>query len=267
MVRFLTFPVVTVVLALSLGSGRASAGVIHGYNCNHLDGWTVFGNVVVGDRTAWLQTRSGLNATKLAAGLGVDIGDLSINHGSAVTRALTLGDGDSLSFDWQFLTDELSGHGGSRDDIAFWGLFNLADEPSSYELSTLTSAFQADLVSSSQGLASETGFTAVTPSVSAGDYLLVFGVANVGNNAKHSALAIQNLLITSGPIAPEPLPLGLPLTVSIASDNLALADPLVQQTIVNPEPASFAVWALGLAGVAFGAARRRRAAPLQPTAA
>ena len=256
MVRFLTFSVVAVVLALSFGSGRADAGAVHGPAASALNGWNVFGNATTADGTAWLQTGSSLNARRLATSLGIDFGDLKINHGSAVTRALTLGDGDSLSFDWQFLTDELPGHGASRDDIAFWGLFDLADVPSSYELMTLTSAFQADLVSSSQGLASATGLTAVTSSASAGEYLLVFGVANVGNNAKHSALSIQNLLITPGQIAEVP----------VTSDEHVITDPLVQQTIVNPEPASLAVWGLGMAGVAVGAIRRRRrAASVQPS--
>jgi|GEM_PF-2445768 len=256
MVRFLTFPMVAVVLALSFGSGRADAGAVHGPTASALNGWNVFGNATTASGTAWLQTTgSSLNARRLAASLGIDFGDLKINHGSAVTRALTLSDGDSLSFDWQFLTDELSGHGASRDDIAFWGLFDLADVPSSYEFMTLTSAFQADLVSSSQGLASETGLTAVTSAASAGEYLLVFGVANVGNNTKHSALSIQNLLITPGQIT----------EVSVTSAEHLITDPLVQQTIVNPEPASLAVWGLGMAGVAVGAIRRRRrAASVQP---
>lgn len=263
MVRFLTFPVSAVVLALTLGSGRAEAGPVHGPAASALNGWNVFGNANVTSGTAWIQTDRSLNASRLAANLGIDFGDLNINHGSAVTRALTLGDGDSLSFDWQFLTNEFSGHGTSRDDIAFWGLFDLASGPSSYELMTLTTAFQADLVSSGQGFASETGFSVVTPSVTAGDYLLVFGIANVGHNTQHSALAIRNLLVTPGADASSLIP-----PVAVFSGDLVVADPLVQQTIVNPEPASLAVWTLGMAGVAFAAARRRRrAAALQLEAA
>jgi len=250
MVRSLLFRVAAVVLVLSLRTGQVDAGVIPGYNSSSLSSGTVFGNATVGNGTAWLETRDSLNASKLAAGLGLDFDCLKINHGSAVAYSLTLGDGDSLSFDWQFLSDELSGRGVSRDDIAFWGLFDRAGNTRDFEVLTLTSAFQADFVASSQGFASETARVTLKPSTAAGDYLLVFGVANVGNNTQHSALSIQNLLVTS---APQPM-------ASLPLSDLVVADPLIQQTIVNPEPASLVVWTLGMVGVAVGAMHRRRRA-------
>lgn len=195
----------------------ASAATLNGGFEDGLNGWTVFGDVSTqtadfgatpteGSSQALLTNSAlfdfdGLNFSGnnplevavndgLAMQLGLTPGDLNPGgsmfgafEGSAIRQTFTASEGDRLSFDWNFLSDDTS-----NEDFAFVLLNG--------ELLTLASMTDA-VLSSGTPFATETGFQTFTRSLSAGDYTLSLGIVDVDDFAGSSGLLVDNVMLTA----------------------------------------------------------------------
>jgi len=136
----------------------------------------------------------------LAAGALDALSTGNATEGSAIKQSITVASGDTLSFDWNFLTDEATPT--SFNDMAFWSL------------TTLTGAtLLADTFSSGFGLSGttfgeETGYSTTSFTFSSsGTFMLGFGVVDVDDTIANSGLLIDSVSVTSptnGPVIPEP---------------------------------------------------------------
>ncbi len=106
-------------------------------------------------------------------------------EGSAIKNTLTVADGDALSFDWNFRTNETL-----NKDFAF-----LLVDSTLIKLADFTDATQAD-----SPFLQETGIRSYTFST-AGTYTLAFGVVDVDDYGTTSALEISNARLER---VPEP---------------------------------------------------------------
>lgn len=147
--------------------------------------------VSVGD----LETFLGLASGTLD---GISPSGLEVVEGSAIKQTFSANAGDLLSFDWNFLTDELDA-GDDIDDFSFVTI-NPTD--------VLASIFDASL-SSSTPFVDETGFglgpfTFVIPAT--GMYTLGIGVVDVDDEMVNSGLLVDDVRLTNAesPVIPEP---------------------------------------------------------------
>ncbi|MCB1738026.1 MAG: hypothetical protein KDI42_07865 [Gammaproteobacteria bacterium] len=199
-------------LALSVTLSSAQAAIINGdfADVTALNGWSTIGNVSeqpdgISDDRAILSTASGsTNKTLINSTLGIDIDALTVSYagtGPAANASIlyqtfnVYGTGD-ISFDWNFLTSE-SGSFGSRNDFAFYvlqsavGLADVGD----------TSA------GAISGFTKQSGFsTEVISGLTAGSYLIGFGVVNNNATSVDSGLLIDNVLLADTGSAPAPIP-------------------------------------------------------------
>ena len=122
------------------------------------------------------------------------LGNGKVEEGSAIKKTFTAKAGDVLTFDWNFMTNELeSTLVGSNNDFAFFTL-----NPLLSKLADPSSSF----VTSLTPFLNETGFkTFSTKIFTPGTYTLGFGVVNVGDPMFDSALAVDNVKLAS---VPEP---------------------------------------------------------------
>ena len=130
----------------------------------------------------------------LAPGSLNALGQGNIEQGSAIKKTFTAKAGDVLTFDWNFMTNELeSTLVGSNKDFAF---LTLSPLPS--KLADTSASF----VTSLTPFLNETGFQAFSTKIStAGIYTFGFGVVNVGDPMFDSALAVDNVKLAA---VPEP---------------------------------------------------------------
>ena len=111
-------------------------------------------------------------------------------EGSAIKQTFTAEAGDVVSFDWNFLTNELTPNE-SFNDTGFVSVngftFELADTSANF-------SDAADV----EGFSSQTGTETLTFSIAtAGTYTIGFGAVDVGDSAVDSGLAIDNINIAS----------------------------------------------------------------------
>jgi hypothetical protein len=108
--------------------------------------------------------------------------------GSAIKRTITVNEGDVLSFDFNFLTDETE-----EGDFAFVSL-------STGFVDVLAEVGFTAFFTSSTPFSEEGGFAMYSGSFSnAGTYTLGFGVMHVGDNEVASGLLLDNVVITPEP--------------------------------------------------------------------
>jgi uncharacterized protein (DUF305 family) len=127
--------------------------------------------------------------------LGLEPGSLNfegedIEEGSALQLTFNAEAGDILTFDWNFLTDELgSDLVGSNDDFAFVVL-----QSSTSELADISSS----LNTSRTMLMDETGYQTFSTTIdTSGTYTMSIGVVNVGDPLFDSALLVDNFKLGS----------------------------------------------------------------------
>lgn len=205
-------------LIASSTAGTVQAAIINGsFETNDFTGWSTIGetNVVTstigsnpteGDFQSLLVTasvNSMVDQIFIEMFLGIPIGSLDTlgngdaTEGSAIKQTFTAQAGQVLTFDWNFLTDELDFDNNplTFNDFAFISLMG----PTVSELQKL-----ADTSFSLRPFATqfryETGFqtfSIVLPTT--GTYTLGIGVSDVGNRAFESGLLIDNVKVASVP--------------------------------------------------------------------
>lgn len=216
----------------------AQAGILNTGFENGLANWIPTGDVSIdtgtvgssplfGNSQALLTTGTGSATTgspsTLEDALGLATGELDISspflqafEGSAIVQTFTVEEGETISLNWNFLTDDSNSPFpftlGSPRDYAFvvvdGVVTTLADTSSS-------------LVPSSTSFNQETGFQLFTSNpLSAGVHTIGFGVVDIQDNAVDSALLIDAPQDTSIS-TPEPTSsLGLLLLCTLTAGGL-----------------------------------------------
>jgi MYXO-CTERM domain-containing protein len=150
-----------------------------------------------GTSAALLNTPGAANVSSLETFLGLTPGTLiasNVTGGSAISQTFTLDTAGTLSFTWNFLTNETARDTTPNNDFASYFL-------SSTE-TPLGNALSNSLVGSgTQLFDAETGFNSVSLSLLAGTYTLKFLVADNGDITGQSGLLVDN--VSFQPI-PEP---------------------------------------------------------------
>jgi hypothetical protein len=211
-------------------SNPAEAAILNGDFENGLNDWTTVGDVNVqttGDNSQALLTTAAtfegdnLNASGndpnyvgfnggLEDSLGLSIGSLDPDannfiaaiEGSAIQQTFTAQAGDSLTLDWNFLTDD-------TQDYAFIALAK-SNQLSTLSYNNLTTLSNANgLIASNNGFQSETGVQQYSYTfASAGTYTLSLGVVDVTDVTSSSGLLVDNVKLTpkntDGQKVPEP---------------------------------------------------------------
>ncbi len=117
-------------------------------------------------------------------------------EGSGIKQTITVAAGETLSFDWNFLTDEFT-----PDDVFNDTAFYVIDGDA-FLLANTFSSFVA-----SGALIEETGYSTLTTGpLAAGTYTLGFGVVDVVDTGVTSALLIDNVRGGGGGGGPTPVP-------------------------------------------------------------
>ena len=210
---------VTSLLSLSVLSlvNPAQAAVLNGgFETNNFSGWSTLGSTSIqtaafgssptaGTYQALLETVSSSNYAALEQFLGLTVGSLDglgygeTFGGSAIKQTFTANAGDTLSFDWNFLTNEDSSS--ANNDFAF--VIALA----SSGLADTNSVF----LPSSTMFGRETGFQKFSSTISAsGSYTLGIGIINVADGEVQSGLLVDNVSTTPISTTAVPTPALLP---------------------------------------------------------
>ena len=154
-----------------------------------------------GNKQAYLDTFSVQTAdiVELAKFLETNVDRLNslgeVYEGSAIKTSITVDAGDTLSFDWNFLTDETP-DGDYNNDFAFFtlsqlGITKLADTFSTFEPSPINST----------NYLYQTGFHTYTYTfTTSGTYSLGIGVVDVEDGSFDSGLIIDNVSVVRPPL-------------------------------------------------------------------
>lgn len=191
-----------------------SAAVVNGnFETGNLSGWTPIGSAKVFGASVGVAPTEGVfqgylettgNFTALApavvASLGVPgsailgLGAGTPTNGSGISQSLTVSAGDTLTFDWNFLTDELNEEA-TFNDFGFFTISGSAFLLASRNGSTFNT------VSPPAGFDGQTDWQTQSYTFSsAGTYTLGFGVFNVGDTGHNSVLLLDAIVIPM----PEP---------------------------------------------------------------
>lgn len=139
-------------------------------------------------------------ATNLESFLGLGNGALSaLGNGTAISGAaiqqttITVNTGESLSFAWNFLTNEFPGET-TTQDFAFYTIngqaFTLASTASNLSPYTANTSFD-----------NQTDFQTKTLALAPGTYTFGFGVVNVFDTSTSSGLLVDNVAVVPEPDA------------------------------------------------------------------
>jgi hypothetical protein len=192
----------------------AHAAVVNGgFETGNLSDWTPIGSAKAtgsgigvtpteGSFQGFIETTGNFTATApvVVASLGVSgpaiagLGAGSPTNGSGMSQVFTVTAGDMLSFDWNFLTDELD-EAATFNDFGFFTISGTAYLLASRNSSTFNT------VSPPAGFDGQTDWQSQSYTfASAGTYTLEFGVFNVGDSGHNSVLLLDAIMIP----VPEP---------------------------------------------------------------
>ncbi len=186
-----------------------------GFESGDLTGWTRIGlgqatgsgigvTPTEGSFQGYIETTGNLTALApaVAASLGLSgpaiaaLGAGTPVNGTGISQNVTVSAGDTLSFDWNFLTSELT-ELPMYNDFGFFSISGSAFLLASHDGSTFNT------ISPPAGFEGQTGWMTQTYTFpSAGTYSIGFGVFNVGDAGHDSALVLDAVSV---PVAvPEP---------------------------------------------------------------
>lgn len=199
----------------------ANAAIINGNFNAGLNNWDASGDASVFSGQALLTTASSVNEddfpttgtpfnfsgddvvdiANLETFLGVDPFALDPTNslfgafeGSAIKQTFTANAGDSIDFDWNFLTNEDSSSASFSNDTAFVTLVNNTDNTAQVmNLADLSNSLNAS--SSSLGFDNETPTNNFGQALSPGDYTLGLTVVDDLDSTVSSALQVDNVKI------------------------------------------------------------------------
>jgi hypothetical protein len=177
-------------------------------------GWTTLGNDTI-KTSAYgtgptdgvydaLITGGGIAVATIESFMGVAAGSLNglgngtTFDGSALKQTINVSAGQTLKFDWNFLTNEQTSSTNPFNDFAF---VSLKPTSGSGFLATLASTHTPGFVAAppQTGFASMTGFKTFSFTfTTGGSYVLSVGAVNVGDTAFPSGLLVDNFRITTG---------------------------------------------------------------------
>ena len=236
--KSLSIPALVVVAAV-FSAPLAARAAVSGFESGTMAGWSVSGAGHVntasmgitptgGTYLGELETTGNLTTSSAAISLlnvsSTDVYNLVLDvplNGTVIYRSVTVSAGDTLSFDWNFISDELD-ESSTFNDFAFWTVFDgTTGVPYLLGARNLGISYW-DSTSPPPGFDGQMGWHTESYTFSAaGTYEIGFAAFNVGDHGHNSALLL---------------------------DNITLPDPV-------PEPASL----VGLVGAGLFIARRRRA--------
>lgn len=202
---------------LGMGATTSSAIILNGgFESGSFSGWSTLGSASIvtssfssgpTEGTYQALLTNGGNAvldSSVEAFLGLAPGTLdglstgNATGGSAISQTFTVSEESTLSFNWNFLTNEATPV--SFNDFAFFTLNNsltgLADTNSSF-------------IFSPTSFNEETGFGNFNTNLSAGSYTLGFGVFDTNDFIVDSGLLLDNITLNAvfsgGDPVPEPM--------------------------------------------------------------
>ena len=207
----------TLLVQGSNAKGDASIqGVYFGINPTELSKQLLLTTIGQADVGAGYGSQSGSNAVPvngtsgLAAFLGISTGTINngvgVNgtEGSAFKESFSLSAGDTLSFNYDFLTQEPSS--GGAKDFAFVVLLDSMGNIVQYSVFSNYAAATMGTTGVGNPFCNETGYQTfqLSPLANSGTYTLGFGVVDTGNAATDtnpSGLLVDNIQVTP---VPEP---------------------------------------------------------------
>ncbi|NEQ72367.1 MAG: PEP-CTERM sorting domain-containing protein [Okeania sp. SIO2C9] len=193
----------------TLSTFSGASAIVNGSFENGFTGWSTIGDTSIEDSSfgtapsdgnfnALMNSDFGVSESELEAFLGLGLGDIdsSLNIdatiGSGIKQTIFAEAGDTLTFDFNFLTNEFTPEEFFNDSafVSITSLELLADTNSNF-------------VTSMTPVSEETGYQSFSFTFSeTANYTLGFGVVNVGDTIVNSGLLIDNVELTAS--TPEP---------------------------------------------------------------
>ena len=223
---------ISIVAAFALLASSASlhAAVVNGdFETGSLSGWTLVGQGAAqtssigvtppqGTYQGFIDNTGNFTVSNLVVRTSLGISGVSVGglgqgvptNGSGMSQFVTVTAGDVLSFDWNFLTSELS-QGPSYNDFTFYTINSTPFFLASRNASTF------NIVSPPAGFEGQTNWATESYTFPAdGTYQIGYGIFNVFDSGHDSALLLDNITIV-----PEPVTMGgmLLLSLSLARRN------------------------------------------------
>jgi hypothetical protein len=192
----------------------SDAAVVNGgFETGNLSGWTLVGSghaadatigvtPTVGSYQGYIETTGNFTALAPAvvASLGLSgpaiagLGAGAPTNGTGISQDVTVSAGDTLTFDWNFLTDELD-ESATFNDFAFFSVDGSAFLLASRNTSTY------DIILPPAGFDGQTDWQIGSYTfTAAGTYKIGFGVFNVGDTGHNSVLLVDAVSLP----VPEP---------------------------------------------------------------
>jgi hypothetical protein len=184
-----------------------------GFETGDFTGWTRIGTTAIktssfgtgpteGTYDALITNDSGPDHTTVESFLGLATNALNslvsnVTNGSAIKQTITVSAGSTLTFDWNFLTNESPGETFYRD-FGFLSITPVGAGGTLVKLADTTSSLV--VAPSATGFGSMTGFHTFTFTFTTdGTYILGVGAMNAQDTTTNSALLVDNFVLTPPP--------------------------------------------------------------------